>query len=104
MKSNFRYLLIAALVAVDQVVKLIVRNYRGSDVNLIGDFIYFRPTHNTYYSWYNSMLGIENTKAFHIILTSAILVLAILLFRYAYNRKGNKIETRLLEIFMLSFR
>ena len=102
MKSNFRYVLIAVMVLIEQGIKLVIRNYQGGEVNLIGNFVYFRPTHNTYYSWFNSMLGFENTRMFHIILTLALLVLAILVFRYVYKRKGNQIEANLLEIFLIS--
>lgn len=102
MRSNFRYLLIAVMIIVEQGIKLLVRNYQGAEVSLVGDFVYFRPTHNTYYSWFNSMLGFENTRVFHIVLTVVILVLAILIFRYAYKRKGNLLEINLLELFLMA--
>lgn len=102
MKSNFRYLLIAVMVIIEQGIKLIIRNYQGPEVTLLGNFVYFRPTHNTYYSWFNSMLGFENTRTFHITLTLMLLVLSIIVFRYVNKRKGVKLEASLLEIFLVS--
>lgn len=102
MRYYYRYLLIAVMIIVEQGIKLLVRSYQGYEVSLLGDFVYFRPTHNTYYSWFNSMLGFENTRGVHIILTVAMLVLAILIFRYAYKRKGNLLELNLLELFLMA--
>lgn len=102
MKLYYKYLIIAIMVVVEQGIKLVVRNYQGVSHPIISNFVYFNPTHNTYYSWFNSMLGLQNTRMFHIVLTIILMVLAITIFRFVNSKFGDSISISLLEIFLVA--
>lgn len=90
------------MVLIEQGIKLVVRNYKGVETPIINNFIYFRPKQNVHYSWLNSMVEIQNTRFFHIALTTVLLIFTFFVFRYFAYKYGPRIYSGLLEVFLIS--
>ena len=93
---------ILILIAIDQIIKVIVKGYYGVKVPIIQNKIYFKPTLNSNYSWLNSMFKFGWGKAFHIIINVIFLFLAFFTFKYIYNKSKEKLSIKLLEVFLIS--
>lgn len=95
-------IIILLLIALDQTIKIIVKNYAGVRVAIINNIIYFMPTQNTNYSWINSLFQLGWGRIFHIALTIVILIFSSYGFKYLdyKNAKNKFINT--IKIFLFS--
>ncbi len=81
-------LFILLLVGIDQSVKLIVAKYFiDYHFNIIGDFLFFLPKHNTEYSWINSWLNLGIGFLPHILINLIIIIFLYCAFKY-YSSKN----------------
>ncbi|HHY09285.1 MAG TPA: signal peptidase II [Firmicutes bacterium] len=80
------------LIFLDQSIKIYISKYlMGAELELIGGRIFFSPRLNTGYSWLDSRFNLGIKKSIYIIVTLAITVVFIFLFRFvktAYIDQG----------------
>lgn len=101
-KNRITMIMVLLLTALDQIVKIIVKDYYGFRTPIIKDILYFMPTLNDDYSWLNSMFQFGWGKSFHIIIVLSMLIFSYLTFKYLEikNVKGSMIK--ILEAFLFS--
>ena len=102
MQNLYKYMVVVALIALDQGIKLWVKKYKGKRITLINNFLYIKPQQNTYYSWFNSMLKIKKTRGLHIVLTVAILIFAAFGFSKVYSDLSQGITIVILEVLLIA--
>lgn len=74
---------IAALIALEQGIKLVInRFFLYASVPIVAPILYFEPMFNRHYSWFNSMLRIGGSKWLHIMVVGFLIVLLFLFYRY----------------------
>lgn len=89
MKRNNMAIAITApvLVLINQAIKTVIsRWFFDREFSIIGDYVQFRPKHNTNLSWINSWLGLGVGFIPHILLNIVLLVLAVYIYRYCNSR------------------
>ena len=86
-KDNKIWLGIAALIALEQGIKLIInRFFLSVSVPIVPPILYFEPMFNRHYSWFNSMLRLGDSKWVHIGIVGFLIVLLFLFYRYVKGR------------------
>lgn len=100
--KGFVWISIFILIALDQIIKIIVKNYYGVNVPIIKSLIYFKPTLNEDYSWINSIFNFGWSKLFHIVYILIGLFIFYYAFKYIYFKVGKKSELEALEVFLFS--
>lgn len=96
------WLSILILIAIDQIIKIIVKNYYGVKVPIIKNLIYFKPTLNEDYSWINAIFNFGWSRLFHIAYVLIALFIFYYAFKYIYFKAGKRTEVRVLEVFLVS--
>nr|MBO2494724.1 signal peptidase II [Clostridia bacterium] len=80
---------IFALVAVEQIIKIIIYNhFFERRFPILAPILYFEPMFNKHYSWFNSMFRLGIGKGIHIAFVLIIVVLIYLFYRYLNDRVG----------------
>lgn len=103
MKKRTLSIWIIALIAMDQITKLIINQYYfHKDIDILGGLVYFRPIINTSYSWYNSLLDLGVGYYFHIISNVLIIILMLAAINYIYYYNNNSTLTDIITILYLS--
>jgi len=78
---------VAALVALEQGIKLVInRFFLSVSAPIIAPILYFEPMFNRHYSWFNSMLRLEDSRWVHIAIVGLLIVLLFLFYRYGSMR------------------
>ena len=86
-RNSKTWLGIAALIALEQGVKLIINRFFVTvSVPIVSPILYFEPMFNRHYSWFNSMLRIGDSKWVHIIIVGLLIILLALFHRYVNRR------------------
>lgn len=72
-----------ALIVVEQLIKIIIyNNFFEKRFAILPPILYFEPKFNRHYSWFNSMIGLENSKWIHIILVLFLAILILLFYQF----------------------
>ena len=90
MKRNNMALAITVpiLVLIDQAIKIVIsRRFFDHGFSIIGDYVLFRPKHNTDLSWINSWLGLGVGFIPHVLFNVILIVLAVFIYRYSNTRR-----------------
>ena len=89
-RKNAVWFLTSLLVAAEQSIKLYINgSYLESFFPIIGHFLYFKPTFNRHYSWFNSMLELGVSKWAHIAVVAVMLFFIILFYRFLAQKGKN---------------
>lgn len=87
LKNIITVIIVLALILLDQIVKLYIKhNLMGTDIDILGDFIGFKPKINTDYSWINSMGQLGIGLIAHIITNVVLLLISIILYDFIYTK------------------
>jgi len=95
-------LLIVLLIVLDQLTKLIVSNYYGVRIPIIGNMVYFMPTLNKNYSWINSLFQLGLGRMFHVVSVVVILIFVYTALKYLENKVGNYSWVKTMKISFMS--
>ncbi|MEW8956027.1 signal peptidase II, partial [Clostridium sp.] len=96
------YFGVILLIILDQIVKLIINNYKHIEVEIIPGIISFSPILNDKYSYINSLFDLGWGRFFHIILNLIILIIIYQCFKCYYSRGKKSIIIKMCEVFFLS--
>ncbi|MGG7163205.1 signal peptidase II [Clostridium ihumii] len=102
-KKNMKYIMLTfILIVLDQVIKLIVKNYYNMSKPLIKDLISFSPTLNSKYSYINSLLNLDMSKIFSTLLVVLILLVSYSIYMYYNYRYKENLFSNLFGVFFFS--
>lgn len=101
-KNKINRITITLLVIIDQIIKLIVKEYYGIKIPIMEDILYFMPTQNTDYSWVNSLFELGLGRVFHIILVEIVLIFGYYVFKYLQYKIDEHLWINILKIFFMS--
>lgn len=90
------------LIILDQMIKLIVRNYHGMRIPIIDNILYFMPTLNKDYSWINSLFQLGLGKVFHIVSVIVFLIFVYTTLKYLEHKVGSHLWINALRISFMS--
>lgn len=94
---------IAGLIALEQGIKLLInRFFLDGSIPLLEPLFYFEPMFNRHYSWFNSMLRIEDSRWLHIVFVGLMIALLFLFYRYVGKRKGTRRITDMMFSFLFA--
>ncbi|GKX30102.1 peptidase A8 [Vallitalea longa] len=94
---------IITLIAMDQIIKLIIKQYYfQKDINILGGLVYFRPVINTSYSWFNSLFDLGVGYYSHIIFNILTIILMLVAINYIYYYNNNSTLTDIITILFIS--
>jgi len=78
------------LISVEQIIKIIIyNNFFDKSFAILPPVLYFEPMFNRHYSWFNSMLKINNSKGLHIAVVVVMTILIVLFYRFLNKRMGS---------------
>mgnify|MGYP000904277130 CR=1 FL=1 len=78
------------LIAIEQIIKIIIyNNFFDKRYAILPPVLYFEPMFNRHYSWFNSMLKIDNSKWLHIAVVAIMIILIVLFYRFLNKRVGS---------------
>jgi signal peptidase II len=87
---NKTWLGVFLLIAIEQSIKIIINNdFLDKRFAILPPLLYFEPVFNRQYSWFNSMLHLENTKWIHVIVVFVMIALMYLFYRFLNKELGN---------------
>ena len=102
-KKNIKYIMLTfILIVLDQVIKLIVKNYYNMRRPLIKDLISFSPTLNSKYSYINSLFNLNMSKFFSTLLVVLILLVSYSFYMYYNYRYKENLFSTLFGVFFFS--
>ncbi len=83
----------ALLVLLDQCIKLFIHFFfRNSEINIIGEYIQFKPYLNIEYSWINSLLHLGIGRYIHILVLILVILAVGICFKFIRAmKKGDKL-------------
>ena len=101
-KNTMVHIRILILIMLEQIIKIIVKGHYDARIPIIENILYFMPTSNTNYSWFNSMFQFGWSKAFHIVIVIVILIFSYYTFKYLEYKKMKNSEINILKTFLFS--
>lgn len=91
------------LVALEQGIKIIINNnYLDRNSPIAPPLLYFKPTFNRDYSWFNSMLQLGVGKWAHIVVVAVLSILIYLFYDFICHKKGGSKSIDILFAFVFS--
>lgn len=102
MKFMKKCLPVCILILIDQLIKIIIfKNLMGKEINLLGNFLGFKPYLNDKYSWINSLTDMGIGLVIHIAVVAVLLLFIFII--YDFIRRRYSINTYAYIMFMVLF-
>lgn len=91
------------LIGTEQFIKIVIyNNFFDKRFAILPPILYFEPIFNRHYSWFNSMMQIENAKWIHIIAVLALIIFIYLFYQYLYKEFGKSRIINVMFAFLFS--
>lgn len=91
------------LITIEQLIKIVINHdFLNKRFPIVPPLLYFQPMFNRDYSWFNSMLQLNVSRWFHIVLVSIMLILIYLFYKYLNKQFGSNKSIDAMFIFLFS--
>lgn len=101
-KYKITKIIILLLVAIEQGIKIIVKNYYGIKTPIIKNILYFMPILNDNYSYINSLFNLGCGRIFHIIMVILVLFFSYYAFKYLKAKISKNSILDIIKVFLFS--
>lgn len=93
---------IVLLIALDQIVKLIVKNYYGVHVPIVKNILYFSPIQNTNYSYFNSLFNLGFGRIANVLIVIVVIIIGYKTIKSIEDKTGRRLPIDLIKLFLFS--
>ena len=88
------------LIVVDQVLKIIIKNYLfNSEFEIIKNILYFQPNLHKNHSWFNSLFNLNIEIFVYVIFTVIVIFLSFFVYGFLKENKKDKLLVKLVFLF-----